>query len=346
MQKLTKFLYSQCTVADLVLDIISQFGKSPVITFRHEYRVVAKSGITTFFFDYFAFYHSFKEILLSVQYQRNSGAELCFTVFLSVQFVKKFMLAEMAATASKDSLQGLLDNSREVGNQLSAQVKNLLRDTTKMGNSIRQYQSMLNVNMTEQEKLNALLSQKKNELNERERTINELQDMIKAQNDKVQNLLSNVKDALLGFSTDELTVREKDGKVYVAMSDKLLFQSGSARLDKRGEEALGKLAEVLNKQTDIDVFIEGHTDNKPINTVQFKDNWDLSVIRATSVVRILIKNYNVNPLQIQPSGRGEYMPIDDNETIEGRSKNRRTEIIMAPKLDKLFQMLQSSEESK
>ena len=243
---------------------------------------------------------------------------------------KKFMLAEMAATASKDSLQGLLNNSREVGNQLSAQVKNLLRDTTKMGNSIRQYQSMLNVNMTEQEKLNALLSQKKNELNERERTINELQDMIKAQNDKVQNLLSNVKDALLGFSTDELTVREKDGKVYVAMSDKLLFQSGSARLDKRGEEALGKLAEVLNKQTDIDVFIEGHTDNKPINTV----------------VRILIKNYNVNPLQIQPSGRGEYMPVDDNETIEGRSKNRRTEIIMAPKLDKLFQMLQSSEESK
>ena len=225
---------------------------------------------------------------------------------------KKFMLAELAATASKDSLQGLLTDCRNTGNQMSVQIKNLMRDTTKMGNSIRQYQSMLNVNMTEQEKLNALLS--------------------------------SVKDALLGFSSDELTVREKDGKVYVAMSDKLLFQSGSARLDKRGEEALGKLAEVLNKQTDIDVFIEGHTDNKPINTVQFKDNWDLSVIRATSVVRILIKNYNVNPLQIQPSGRGEYMPVDDNETAEGRSKNRRTEIIMAPKLDKLFQMLQSTEE--
>ena len=90
--------------------------------------------------------------------------------------------------------------------------------------------------MTEQEKLNALLSQKKNELSERERTINELQDMINAQNEKVKQLLNSVKDALLGFSTDELTVREKDGKVYVAMSDKLLFQSGSARLDKRGEE--------------------------------------------------------------------------------------------------------------
>ena len=257
---------------------------------------------------------------------------------------KKFMLAELAATASKDSLQGLLTDCRNTGNQMSVQIKNLMRDTTKMGNSIRQYQSMLNVNMTEQEKLNALLNQKKNELNERERTINELQQMINAQNEKVRKLLSSVKDALLGFSSDELTVRAKDGKVYVAMSDKLLFQSGSARLDKRGEEALGKLAEVLNKQTDIDVFIEGHTDNKPINTVQFKDNWDLSVIRATSVVRILIKNYNVNPLQIQPSGRGEYMPVDDNETAEGRSKNRRTEIIMAPKLDKLFQMLQSTEE--
>ena len=257
---------------------------------------------------------------------------------------KKFMLAELAATASKDSLQGLLTDCRNTGNQMSVQIKNIMRDTTKMGNSIRQYQSMLNVNMTEQEKLNALLNQKKNELNERERTINELQQMINAQNEKVRKLLSSVKDALLGFSSDELTVREKDGKVYVAMSDKLLFQSGSARLDKRGEEALGKLAEVLNKQTDIDVFIEGHTDNKPINTVQFKDNWDLSVIRATSVVRILIKNYNVNPLQIQPSGRGEYMPVDDNETAEGRSKNRRTEIIMAPKLDKLFQMLQSTEE--
>ena len=257
---------------------------------------------------------------------------------------KKFMLAELAATASKDSLQGLLTDCRNTGNQMSVQIKNLMRDTTKMGNSIRQYQSMLNVNMTEQEKLNALLNQKKNELNERECTINELQQMINAQNEKVRKLLSSVKDALLGFSSDELTVREKDGKVYVAMSDKLLFQSGSARLDKRGEEALGKLAEVLNKQTDIDVFIEGHTDNRPINTVQFKDNWDLSVIRATSVVRILIKNYNVNPLQIQPSGRGEYMPVDDNETAEGRSKNRRTEIIMAPKLDKLFQMLQSTEE--
>lgn len=259
---------------------------------------------------------------------------------------KKFVIAEtgrLAAISRGDSLHGLLMKCDEEGNQMSAQIKKLLRDTTQMGNSLRQYQSLLNTNMTEQEKLNALLGQKRNELNERESTINELKDMINAQNKKVQQLLSSVKDALLGFSSEELTIREKDGKVYVAMSDKLLFQSGSARLDKRGEEALGKLAEVLNKQTDIDVFIEGHTDNKPINTPQFKDNWDLSVLRATSVVRILTKTYHVNPLQIQPSGRGEFIPVDNNETVEGRSKNRRTEIIMAPKLDKLFQMLQTPE---
>ena len=274
-------------------------------------------------------------------------------LMLSVLFIctscvtkKKFVIAEtgrLAAISRGDSLYGLLTQCNDEGNRMSAQIKKLLRDTTQMGNSIRKYQNLLNSNMTEQEKLNALLSQKKNELSDRERTINELQDMINAQNDKVKALLNSVKDALLGFSSEELTVREKDGKVYVAMSDKLLFQSGSATLDKRGEEALGKLAEVLNKQSDIDVFIEGHTDNRPINTVQFKDNWDLSVLRATSVVRILTKKYGVNPLQIQPSGRGEFIPVADNETADGRSRNRRTEIIMAPKLDKLFQMLQSSD---
>ena len=117
---------------------------------------------------------------------------------------------------------------------------------------------------------------------------------------------------------------EKNGKIYVAMSDKLLFESGSAQVNKQGKEALGKLAEVLKKQHDIDVFIEGHTDNKPIKTVQFKDNWDLSVVRATSVVRILTKDYGVNPLQILPCGRGEFMPVDNNESVEGLSHNRRT----------------------
>lgn len=256
---------------------------------------------------------------------------------------KKYLLAEngrLEAIGRGDALKEELVNCKDENDKLTARIQNLVRDTTRMGENLRNYQAMLNTNLTEQEKLNSLLSQKMKELDEREGTINELQDMINAQNEKVQKLLSSVKDALLGFGSDELTVREKDGKVYVAISDKLLFESGSAKVDKRGKEALAKLAEVLNKQTDIDVYIEGHTDSKPIHTAQFQDNWDLSVIRATSVVRILTKDYGVNPLQIQPSGRGEYLPVADNETADGRSKNRRTEIIMAPKLDKLYQMLQ------
>lgn len=255
---------------------------------------------------------------------------------------KKYLLAEngrLEALSRGDNLQDLLAGCRDGNDLLSARITGLERDTARMGKNIRSYQGMLSSNMTQQEKLNSLLSQKMSELDDRERTINDLQDMINAQNEKVQKLLSSVKDALLGFGSDELTVREKDGKVYVAMSDKLLFESGSARVDKRGKEALAKLAEVLNKQTDIDVYIEGHTDSKPINTAQFKDNWDLSVIRATSVVRILTKDYAVNPLQIQPAGRGEFIPVADNESADGRARNRRTEIIMAPKLDKLFQML-------
>jgi chemotaxis protein MotB len=262
--------------------------------------------------------------------------------FTSCVTKQKYLLAEngrLEAIEREDNLKKQLLNCLDDSEKLTKRLDALLSDTTSLGKSLRNYQALLSSNMGEQEKLNALLNQKMDELNKREQTINELQAVINAQNKKVQDLLAGVKDALLGFGNDELTVEEKNGKVYVAMSDKLLFESGSAKVDKRGKEALALLAGVLNKQTDIDVFIEGHTDTKPINTVQFKDNWDLSVIRATSVVRILTKEYGVNPLQIQPCGRGEFMPVATNETTEGRSRNRRTEIIMAPKLDKLLEIL-------
>lgn len=255
----------------------------------------------------------------------------------------KYMLAEngrLEALSRADKLGSELNLMRTENSRLSDLVDALCRDTVRLGNSIRSYQEMLAGNVNSQEKLTAMLNKKMQQLAERENTINELQGMIDAQQKRVQDLLGSVKDALLGFNSDELTVREENGKVYVAMSDKLLFESGSARVDKRGKEALAKLAEVLNTQTNIDVYIEGHTDSKPIHTAQFKDNWDLSVIRATSVVRILTEEYGVNPLQIQPCGRGEHMPVADNETAEGRARNRRTEIIMAPKLDELYKMLQ------
>ena len=256
---------------------------------------------------------------------------------------KKYVVAEngrLAALSRERVLNRNLGQQKDEIAKLKQQITDLMSDTTRLGQAIRDYRKSLYSNLSEQEKLNMLLKEKMEKLAEREATINKLQAEVDAQNARLQSLLNSVKDALLGFSSDELTVTEKNGKIYVAMSDKLLFESGSAQVNKQGKEALGKLAEVLKKQHDIDVFIEGHTDNKPIKTVQFKDNWDLSVVRATSVVRILTKDYGVNPLQILPCGRGEFMPVDNNESVEGRAHNRRTEIIMAPKLDKLMDILE------
>ncbi|MEG1736878.1 MAG: OmpA family protein [Odoribacter sp.] len=268
---------------------------------------------------------------------------LCMMVIVTSCVSKnKFMMAENGRLSALSRERGLnkdLAKEKEDNVGLRKQVGGLEGDTARMGGTIREYRESLFSNLSEQEKLTMLLTDKMSKLAEREATINQLQTEINSQNEKVATLLSSVKDALLGFSSDELTVTQKGGKVYVAMSDKLLFESGSAQVNKQGKEALGKLAEVLKKQNDIDVFIEGHTDNKPIKTVQFKDNWDLSVVRATSVVRILTADYGVNPLQIVPSGRAEYMPMDSNDTAEGRAHNRRTEIIMAPKLDKLMDIL-------
>lgn len=265
---------------------------------------------------------------------------------------KKFETAEtgrVTALFSRDSVADLLSMVRNDNAMLTDACNSLARDTALLKSSIRNYQALLASGQDENQKLtadlaqlNANLNQKMGELQEREKTIAELQRMIDLQKQKTKELLSSVKDALLGFSSEELTVREEDGKIYVAMSDKLLFESGKAIVNEQGREALGKLAEVLNKQTDIDVYIEGHTDNVPIHTAVYQDNWDLSVIRATSVVRILTETYSVNPLQILPCGRGEFKPVDDNTSVEGKARNRRTEIIMAPRLEKLFKMIEES----
>lgn len=255
---------------------------------------------------------------------------------------QKYDIAEagrLAALYSRDSLADMLGAARVDYAALSRERDNLRNDTTQLRKGLRNYQSMLNANKNENENLTAQLNQRMRELDEREKTIQQLQGVITEQNERVRSLLDKVSSALKGFSSDELTVREEGGKVYVAMSDKLLFESGKAVVNEQGKQALGKLAEVLNRQTDIDVFIEGHTDSVPINTAVFKDNWDLSVIRATSVVRILTDDYQVNPLQIQPCGRGEFKPVDTNTTPDGRARNRRTEIIIAPRLDKLYELI-------
>ncbi len=215
---------------------------------------------------------------------------------------------------------------------------NQLNDTyAKLRNSTAEKLQLLARNLDDKSEE---LERKEKILKEQEKKLNEMQAVI-ARQDSITNRLNEiVKDALLGFKSDELTVKVKNGKVYVSMTDKLLFKSGKATVEAKGQEAIQKLSAVLNKNPELDVFIEGHTDNVPIKTDLYKDNWDLSVARATNIVRMMADNYQVSPKRLTASGKGQYFPLASNETAEGRAKNRRTEIILSPKLDELFQLLQ------
>ncbi len=166
-----------------------------------------------------------------------------------------------------------------------------------------------------------------------------LQDMIQAQKDIMNRLKNSIADALMNYKTDELSVYIKDGNVYVSLEEKLLFKSGSDVVDPKGKAALKSLAMVLNNTKDITVMIEGHTDNVPIKTASFKDNWDLSTARATSILRLLTKDYGFDPIRITASGRGEFHPVKSNDTVAGKAANRRTEIILSPNLSEIYKLL-------
>jgi chemotaxis protein MotB len=235
-------------------------------------------------------------------------------------------------TAENTELTRNLNSSQSENRTLTEQLTDLTR----------RYNSLINESLSQSEQYNEALRLKNQELLERERRLAEMQSIIARQDSITQRLNNIVRNALLGFNSDELSVELRNGKVYVSMSNKLLFSSGSAAVEAKGREALQALAVVLNNNPDIDVLIEGHTDNVPIKTAQFRDNWDLSVIRATSIVRILTVDFNVAPLRVTASGKGEFMPKADNSTPEGRALNRRTEIILSPKLDELMKMLEGN----
>lgn len=184
-----------------------------------------------------------------------------------------------------------------------------------------------------------------NQLSQREQTIatqqkdlEALQALINQQKEFTTQLRKKMAEALVKFKSDELSVSIKNGKVYVSLQESLLFKSGSAEVNPKGKEALASLAQALNTNTDINVEIEGHTDSLPIK-IKYEDNWALSVARSTSIVRILINDYLVEGTRIKASGRSQYEPIDTNSTPEGRAKNRRTEIILSPKLEELYKLI-------
>ena len=194
----------------------------------------------------------------------------------------------------------------------------------------------LNMSKSQIERLNA-------DLKAREQRLAELQRILDEKERAVTNLRNKVTHALLGFNDKDLSINVRNGKVYVSLAEQLLFNSGSTKVDPKGEDALRKLASVLKDNKDVNVLVEGHTDDVPVakGTVGMQDNWDLSVLRATEITRILT-NAGVDPTRVTPSGRSRYVPLDDAKTKEARQKNRRTEIILTPKLDELFQILETT----
>lgn len=184
----------------------------------------------------------------------------------------------------------------------------------------------------------ATIETSKMTIEEQAKRLKDLQTLIQSQKDIVNKLKKIVADALINFKPDELTVSIKDGKLYVSLQEKLLFKSGSAVVDPKGKEALQSLATVLNATQDISVVIEGHTDNVPMKG-KYVDNWSLSTERATSIVRILTTDYKVDARNISATGKGEFYPVADNTTTDGKAKNRRTEIILSPDLSELFKLI-------
>ncbi|MBI1184149.1 OmpA family protein [bacterium] len=254
----------------------------------------------------------------------------------------------------------------------------LTQDTTVMGRNYRRLKLAnkdLNATLTKQLELNKQMaeqSEKKNKelynelislekelelkeekLNERDASLNELQSSLVAREKKVEELQKaiNERDSMMGALKDRITkallsyegkgisVKVEGDKVYVSLEEQILFASGKYSIDKKGEEALLELAKVLNANPDLTIMVEGHTDNVPIKTSCIADNYDLSVLRGAEITRILTQKGKVDPKRVIAAGRGEYLPVADNSTAEGRKKNRRIEIVLTPDLDKLLNLL-------
>ncbi len=262
---------------------------------------------------------------------------VCLATFLLTSCVakKRYVFArDKAAQEEKDNLalNGRIDRLRDTVHSLHSQLAALGSENESANNALDRTNSQLNKTASE-------LNMTKEQIAAQRARLQQLQSFIDAQQKATADLKKRISDALVGFNSSELTVTMKNGKVYISMQESLLFPSGSAAVNPKGKEALAKVATVLNTNSDINIDIEGHTDSIAIHTKQYPDNWALSTARATSIAHVLIDEYKVTPVKLIASGRSSYMPVASNSTPEGRAQNRRTEIILEPKLDELMALM-------
>ena len=262
---------------------------------------------------------------------------------------KKFIEANNAISAlQQDSLRfendlSILRKSLRESNQQYEDLKKQLSDIAS-AKSLKEQEldkARQLLSNTEQQlsSTQEQLSSKALTIEEQQKRLEALQKLIDQQRSVVENLRNTINKALGQYKAEDLDVFVKDGKVYVSLQEKLLFKSGSAVVGKEGQEALGKIAQVPNTDPKIQIVVEGHTDRIPIRRT-FEDNWALSTARAVSIVRILTKDYQVDPARVVASGHSYFDPRDSNATPEGRALNRRTEIILSPNLDELYRLME------
>jgi chemotaxis protein MotB len=221
------------------------------------------------------------------------------------------------------------------------ETQNLLAELQTAQESLQKKEDLLRQLEQSLDTKKASLDELTFELEKRNAKLVELQKILDAQKKIAADLKNKVSDALLGFENNGLTVTNKNGKVYVSLEEKLLFKTASWDIDANGKSALKKLAGVLEKNPDIQITIEGHTDDVPYNPSgsQLKDNWDLSVKRATTVVRVLLEGSNIDPKRLTAAGHSEYMPVDSRNTSDARQKNRRTDVVLTPDLTELYKLI-------
>lgn len=260
-------------------------------------------------------------------------------LFTSCVSNKKFTASEARVyELQRDSINthSKLYDCNALVNNLKSEKASLQQDKTSLQDDKA---SLQNENAEGQNNMKALSDESKLTIEAQAKQLRDFRDIIQTQSDIMNNLKNSISKALMNYEADELSIYLKDGNVHVSLQEKLLFKSGSDVIGPKGKEALKTLTKILIGTVDINVIIEGHTDNIPIKTEKFKDNWELSTARATTIVRLLTSNNGFDSNRITASGKGQFHPVQTNETEAGRAANRRTEIILSPDLKELYKLL-------
>ncbi len=244
----------------------------------------------------------------------------------------------------RETNEELIDKQAQLTSGTQAENQKLLAELLKIQEDLQNKEDSLKLLAYDLKVKEEDLSLLGMELESREARVKELEDLLSQKDRAVRELKDQIKAALVGFEDKGITVEQRNGRVYVSMEAKLLFASGSTVVSTEGSKAVVQLAKALEGKMELTVLVEGHTDTDEMRgSGPIKDNWDLSVMRATSVVRIMLENSNLDPLVLTAAGRGEHNPVASNDTPEGKAKNRRIEVILTPNLDQLFEILENSQ---